>query len=78
MMVLVSDADQVAQICSDEELFQKNKPNKNSALGITLGNQSNPGLFLQVTEEPAWGVGHKILINAFSMKSMKSMRIYLP
>jgi len=75
LMLLVSDADQVAQICSDENVFQKNKPRKGTALCIIQGDNENPGLFLLGTEEQDWGIGRRILINAFSMKSM---RIYLP
>ena len=75
LMLLVSDADQVAQICSDENVFQKYKPRKGTPLGIIRGDNENPGLFLLGTEEQDWGIGRRILINAFSMKSM---RIYLP
>ena len=75
LMLLVSDADQVAQICSDENVFQKNKPRKGTPLGVIRGDNENPGLFLLGTEEQDWGIGRRILISAFSLKSM---RIYLP
>ena len=39
VMLPVSDPDQVAQICLNEEVFQKNKPNKHSPLGIIWGNE---------------------------------------
>ena len=41
LMLLVSDADQVAQICSDENVFQKNKPRKGTALGIIRGDNGH-------------------------------------
>lgn len=63
--LLVSDPDQVAQICLNEEVFQKNKPNKHSPLGIIWGNENKVGLFFQGMEVTDWGIGHQILINAF-------------
>jgi hypothetical protein len=71
LMLLVIDADQVAQICSDENVFQRNKPRKGTPLGIIRGDNKNPGLFLLGTEEQDWGIGRRILINAFFMKSMR-------
>ncbi len=63
--LLVSDPDQVAQICSDEEAFQKNKPEKNSPLGIIRGGEDKVGLFLQGTEEANWGIGRRFSLMHF-------------
>ena len=74
-MILVSDPDQVAEICENEEIFRKSRPAPGTPLGILRGDREESGLFTAGTEEEQWQIGRRILLSAFSLKSM---RIYLP
>ncbi len=68
---IVSDPGQIAQICDDEETFKKLRPKPQSGLGLIRGGREVSGLFTSGSEEEQWGVGHRICLPAFSLKSMK-------
>ncbi|MEH0841192.1 cytochrome P450 [Micromonospora sp. CPCC 205711] len=66
-LVLVSDPDLVAELC-DESRFYKPIEKPHSDVRAIAGD----GLFTARGDEPNWGKAHRILMPAFSQRSMKS------
>jgi cytochrome P450/NADPH-cytochrome P450 reductase len=66
-IVLVSDPDLVAEVCDESRFVKRIKP----PLSI-VRDFAGDGLFTARPDEPVWGHAHRILMPAFSQRSMKA------
>ncbi|MFI7112795.1 bifunctional cytochrome P450/NADPH--P450 reductase [Nonomuraea sp. NPDC050227] len=66
-IVLVYDPDLVAEVCDESRFVKRIKP----PLSI-VRDFGGDGLFTAEPHEPVWGQAHRILLPAFSQRSMKA------
>ncbi|WP_188186697.1 bifunctional cytochrome P450/NADPH--P450 reductase [Nonomuraea sp. SYSU D8015] len=66
-IVLVFDPDLVAEVCDESRFVKRIKP----PLSI-VRDFAGDGLFTAQHDEPVWGHAHRILMPAFSQRSMKA------
>ena len=68
-LVLVYDPDMVTEVCDDTRFYKPISPPLSHVRDF-----AGDGLFTAYHGEPSWGKAHRILMPAFSQRSMKKSR----